>query len=95
VRRRVPGSGTVLVEALAVKVPDWELVMLLPELKSAAVHVPVGQKYSWIFWGVGAVPLGRMSVKVCEKPPEYVDPPARPATPTSLALPKTPTLSAV
>ena len=51
------------------KLPDCELVRLLPEEKSAGVHVPLGQKYSWIFCGVGAVPFGRRSVKVCEKPP--------------------------
>jgi hypothetical protein len=59
------GSGTFE----AVKVPDCELVMLLPELKSASKHVPLGQKYSWIFWGVGVVPLGRLAVKNSEKPP--------------------------
>jgi hypothetical protein len=62
----VAGSGT----DSAVKLPDCELVMLLPDLKSSAVHTPLGQKYSWIFKGVGAVPLGRRSVKVSEKPPE-------------------------
>jgi hypothetical protein len=63
----VAGSGT---RALAaVKLPDCELVMLLPEVKSAAVHTPVGQKYSWIFCGVGAIPFGRRSVRVTEKPP--------------------------
>jgi len=59
------GSGT----RAAVKVPDCELVMLFPEVKSAATHVPLGQKYSWIFCGVGAVPLGRSEVKNCENPP--------------------------
>jgi hypothetical protein len=59
------GSGT----SAAVKVPDCELVMLFDESKSAATHVPLGQKYSWIFWGVGAVPLGRSWVKNSEKPP--------------------------
>jgi hypothetical protein len=61
----VCGSGTLA----AVKVPDCELIMLLPEAKSAGVHVPLGQKYSWIFRGVGAVPFGRREVKNCEKPP--------------------------
>jgi hypothetical protein len=41
----VPGSGTPT-GATAVKVPDWELVMFLPEVKSAATHVPLGQKYN-------------------------------------------------
>jgi hypothetical protein len=59
------GSGT----REAVKVPDCELVMFLLELKSAATHVPLGQKNSWIFWGVGAVPFGRRAVKNSEKPP--------------------------
>jgi hypothetical protein len=36
------GSGTG--ECVTVKLPDCELVMLLPEAKSAAVHVPPGQK---------------------------------------------------
>ena len=53
----------------AVKLPDCDVVTLLPDEKSPATQVPVGQKYSWIFCGVGAVPLGRRSVKVCEKPP--------------------------
>jgi hypothetical protein len=61
----VAGSGTVV----AVKVPDCEVVMLLPEAKSAGVHVPLGQKYSWIFWGVGVIPFGRSWVKNSEKPP--------------------------
>jgi hypothetical protein len=64
-KNRGVGSGTFE----AVKVPDCELVMLFPEVKSAATHVPLGQKYSWIFWGVGVVPLGRSEVKNCEKPP--------------------------
>jgi hypothetical protein len=59
------GSGTFE----AVKVPDCELVMFFPEVKSAATHVPLGQKYSWIFCGEGAVPLGRSWVKNSEKPP--------------------------
>ena len=59
------GSGTFE----AVKVPDCEVVMLFPDVKSAATHVPLGQKYSWIFWGVGAIPLGRFAVKNSEKPP--------------------------
>jgi len=53
----------------AVKLPDCDVVTLLPDWKSAATQVPLGQKYNWIFCGVGAVPFGRRSVKVCEKPP--------------------------
>lgn len=58
------GSGTFE----AVKLPDCEVVMLLPDEKSPATQVPLGQKYSWIFWGVGSAPFGR-AVIVCEKPP--------------------------
>jgi len=36
-----------------------EVETFLPDAKSAAVQVPLGQKYSWIFCGVGAAPLGR------------------------------------
>jgi len=64
-KNRGDGSGTFE----AVKVPDCELVMLLPAVKSAGWQTPVGQKYSWIFWGVGVVPLGRSDVKNSEKPP--------------------------
>jgi len=64
---REDGSGTG--EGVAVKLPDCELVMLLPDAKSAGVQTTPGQKYSWIFWGVGAAPPGRKSVIVCEKPP--------------------------
>jgi hypothetical protein len=86
----VDGSGTGGRESgIAVKLPDCELVMLLPDVKSPGTHVPPGQKYSWIFWGVGAVPLGRREVKNSEKPPLYSVPVARPATPTSLASPWT------
>jgi len=85
------GSGT----AEAVKLPDCDVVTFRPEAKSAGVQVRLGQKYSWILFGVGAAPFGRRSVKVCEKPPMYVDPPARPATPVSLALPTIPTLALV
>jgi hypothetical protein len=42
------GSGTVE----AKKLPDCEPVMLLPEARSVGVQVPLGQKKSWIFWGV-------------------------------------------
>jgi hypothetical protein len=49
------GSGM----AEAVKLPDCEVETFLPDAKSAAVQVPLGQKYSWIFCGVGAAPLGR------------------------------------
>ena len=64
------GSGT----DEAVKVPDCDVVKLLPELKSAAEQAlpfdtKSGQKYSWIFWGVGAVPFGRIWEKNSEKPP--------------------------
>jgi len=59
------GSGI----ADAVKLPDCEVVTFLPEAKSAGVQTTPGQKYSWIFCGVGVVPLGRRSVNVCEKPP--------------------------
>jgi hypothetical protein len=58
------GSGTdEIVGNEAVKLPDCELVMLLPEVKSAAEHAlpfvtQSGQKYSWIFWGVGGIPFG-------------------------------------
>ena len=62
------GSGTTSV-SVAVKLPDCEVVMLLPDEKSAGVQVPVGQKYSWIFWGVGAVPFGSRELKKSEKPP--------------------------
>jgi len=41
-KNRGVGSGTFE----AVKVPDCELMMLLPDWKSAAVQVPLGQKYS-------------------------------------------------
>ena len=64
---KIKGDGSGIFEA--VKVPDCELVMLFPEVKSVGVHTPLGQKYSWIFWGVGAVPLGRVAVKNSEKPP--------------------------
>ena len=66
------GSGTGGAEDEAVKVPDCELVMLLPELKSAGWHVPLGQKNSWIFCGVGATgtpPTRIWLVKNSEKPP--------------------------
>jgi hypothetical protein len=66
---RLRGSGTGVVAAEAVKVPDCDVVMLLPDWKSAAVHVPAGQKYSWIFWGDGIMPLGSGAVKKSEKPP--------------------------
>jgi hypothetical protein len=62
-------SGQDIPTCVAVKLPDWELVMLLPEEKSAAVHVPLGQKYSWIFCGVGAIPFGSWAVRNIEKPP--------------------------
>jgi hypothetical protein len=39
-KNRGDGSGTFE----AVKVPDCELVMLFPEVKSAGWHVPLGQK---------------------------------------------------
>jgi hypothetical protein len=65
--RMEDGSGTTSV-SVAVKLPDCEVVMLLPDEKSAAVQVPLGQKYSWIFWGVGSAPFGR-AVIVSEKPP--------------------------
>lgn len=65
----VDGSG-VCVVCVAVKLPDCEVVKLLPDAKSAAVHVPLGQKYNWIFSGVGALPSGRRVVKNSEKPPE-------------------------
>ena len=69
---KIKGDGSGIFEA--VKVPDCELVMFLPELKSAAEHAlpfdtKSGQKYSWIFWGVGALPSGRSAVKNSEKPP--------------------------
>ena len=64
---KIKGDGSGTFEA--VKVPDCELVMDLPEVKSAGWHTPVGQKYSWIFCGVGAAPLGRSEVKNSEKPP--------------------------
>ena len=51
------------------KLPDCEVVMLLPDAKSAGVHVPLGQKNSWMFRGVGSVPFGRRSVNSIEKPP--------------------------
>ena len=39
------GSGAIVGDVIvAVKSPDCEVVMLLPELKSASVHVPLGQK---------------------------------------------------
>jgi len=65
-------SGTELNDAL--KVPDCELVMLRPEPKSAAEHAlpfdtKSGQKYSWIFCGVGVMPFGRLEVRNSEKPP--------------------------
>jgi len=65
---KIKGDGSGIFEA--VKVPDCELVMLLPDWKSACWHTPVGQKNSWIFCGVGAAPLGRRAVKNSEKPPE-------------------------
>jgi hypothetical protein len=42
----VDGSGTggTTDVPLAVKLPDCEVVMLLPDWKSAAVHTPLGQK---------------------------------------------------
>jgi hypothetical protein len=58
-----------------VKLPDCELVMDLPEVKSAAVQVlpcpgliPV-QKKSWIFRGGGELPFGSKEVNKSEKPP--------------------------
>lgn len=68
------GSGVIVVDVIvAVKSPDCEVVMLFPEVKSAGVHVPLGQKYSWISSGVGAVsPAGfpvSVAVNVPEKPP--------------------------
>jgi hypothetical protein len=62
------GSGTVG-GATALNVPDCELVMLRPEEKSVGVHVPLGQKKSWIFSGVGGMPFGRGCVRNSEKPP--------------------------
>jgi hypothetical protein len=65
------GSGT-LEGAIAVKVPDCELIMDLPDRKSAATQVPLGQKNSWIFCGVGATntpPTRMLVVKNSEKPP--------------------------
>ena len=41
----------------------------LPDVKSDGWHTPVGQKKSWIFWGVGVIPFGRRPVRVSEKPP--------------------------
>jgi hypothetical protein len=54
---QVDGSGTA--ETAVVNEPDCEVVKLLPEVKSAAVHTPLGQKYSWMFWGEGVIPFGR------------------------------------
>jgi hypothetical protein len=87
----VDGSGTggTFESGIAVKVPDCELKMLLPDVKSAAMQVPLGQKYNWIFAGVGAIPFGRVEVKNSEKPPVYSVPAARPPTPVSLASPWT------
>jgi hypothetical protein len=62
------GSGTAG-GSEAVKLPDCEVVMLLPDEKSDAWHVPVGQKYNWILSGVGAIPLGSVELKKSEKPP--------------------------
>ena len=56
------GSGTE-VGAVAVKVPDCEVVRLL-----VGSHTPPGQKYCWTSKGVGAVAFGR-EVRVSEKPP--------------------------
>jgi hypothetical protein len=43
--KNVDGSGT----KLAVKVPDCELVMLLPEEKSANTQVPLGKPAVYIY----------------------------------------------
>jgi hypothetical protein len=69
------GSGTTVApEDETSKVPDCKLVMLVPELMSAAEHAlpfdtKSGQKYSWIFWGVGVEPFGRGVVRNSEKRP--------------------------
>ena len=42
----------VVIGAVARKSPDCDVVTLLPEVKSAAMQVPLGQKKSWIWEGV-------------------------------------------
>jgi hypothetical protein len=68
-RITVDGSGVGTAVETAVNEPESEVVILLPEVKSAVTHVPAGQKYSWIFWGVGAVPFGRSWDMKSENPP--------------------------
>jgi hypothetical protein len=62
------GSGTAG-GSKAVKLPDCDEVMLLPDVKSAGWQIPVGHKYSWILRGVGARPSGSLAVRNSEKPP--------------------------
>ena len=66
------------VEAVEAKVPEYEVVFVVPRAKSAAVQVPLGQKSSWSWAGVSLENVAEnLPVQVATGPTPSVTVPAR------------------